>query len=237
MTTIGIQRDLGPMPRSVRGAGVVRTALVWSGVISLPLYAATDVIGGMQYAGYSFASRAISELAAIGAPSKSLVDPLFILYSVLALAFGLGVLRVAGTRNRPLQISAASLIAYGAIGSATNLAGEFFAMHQRGAGSLSTDAAHIILTGVLVLLLLLAIGFGAFALGVRFRVYSLATVVTVIVFGGLTAQFAPRLAAGQPTPGLGILERIDVYAAMLWVAVLGVALLRHRDAEGQRTLP
>jgi hypothetical protein len=237
MTTIGIHEErLGRVAQTARGAGIVRRALVWSGILSLPLYVATDVIGGMRYAGYNFASQAISELMAVGAPSKSFVDPLFLLYSFLALAFGTGVFRAAGNRNRALRTSAAALIAYGAIGAGTNLAGEFFAMQQRGAGSLSTDAPHIILTAVLVFLLLLALGFGAFSLGMRFRVYSLATLVAVIVFGALTAQFAPKLAAGQPTPGLGIVERIDVYAAVLWVAVLGIALLRHRDADGQQTL-
>lgn len=216
---------------------MVRRALVWSGILSLPLYVATDVIGGMRYAGYSFASQAISELMAVGAPSKSFVDPLFLLYSLLALAFGTGVFRVAGNRNRALRMSGAALIGYGAIGAVTNLFGEFFAMQQRGAGSLSTDAPHIILTGVLVFLLLFAMGFGAFALGSRFRVYSLVTLVAVIVFGALTARFAPMLAAGQPTPGLGIVERMDVYAAVLWVAVLGIALLRQRDADGEQTLP
>lgn len=238
MTTIGIHPDrLGPMAQPVPGAGIVRRALVWSGILSLPLYAATDLTGGMRYEGYSFSSRAISELMAVGAPSKSFVDPFFLLYSILALTFGIGVLRVAGSRNRPLRRAAAALIGYGAIGATTSLVGEFFAMRQRGAGNLSTDAPHIILTGVLVLLLLFAIGFGAFALGVRFRVYSLVTLVTVVLFGALTAQFAPKLAAGQPTPGLGILERIDVYAAVLWVAVLGIALLRQRDSDGQRAMP
>lgn len=237
MTTIGLHREqLRSRAPSAGGAGLVRRALLWSGILSLPLYAATDVIGGMRYAGYSFTSRAISELAAIGAPSKSFVDPLFVMYSVLALLFGVGIWRVAADRNRALQISAAALIAYGGIGSATIMAGDFFAMHQRGAGSLSTDAPHIVLTAVLVLLLLLAMGFGAFALGARFRAYSFLTIVTVIAFAAWTAPFAVKLAAGQPTPGLGIVERIDVYAAVLWLAVLGTALLRNRDADSQRTL-
>jgi len=182
----------------------------------------------MRYEGYSFTSQAISELAAIGAPSKPFVDPFFIAYDLVALAFGIGVLREAAGRNRALRIAAAMLIGYGAIGfTAVAVAGpSFFAMHQRGAGSLGSDAPHIILTGVLVLLLLLAMGFGSLALGKRFCVYSFATVLIVITFGALTFMFAARLAAGQPTPGMGIIERIDVYSALLWLTVLGIALLR-----------
>jgi hypothetical protein len=189
----------------------------------------------MRFEGYSFTSQAISELAAIGAPSKPFVDPFFIAYDLLALAFGIGVFLAAGG-HRALRITATMLMAYGAIGfAAVAFAGSmFFSMHQRGAGSLAGDAPHIILTGVLVLLLLLAIGFGTLSLGKRFRVYSFATVLIVIGFGVLTSTFAPRLAAGQPTPGMGIVERIDVYSALLWLAVLAIALLRRprsRDDE------
>lgn len=230
MTILGIhEARLQPMAQPVGSAGIVRRALLWSGILSFPVYVATDVLGGIRYEGYSFASRAISELGAVGAPSKSFVDPLFLIYNLLALAFGIGVFRVAGSTNRSLRISAAALMLYGAIGSATSLTGDFFAMHQRGTGNLSSDAPHIILTGVLVLLLLAAMVFGAFAFGPRFRVYSLLTIVIAIVFGALTSRLAPALAAGQPTPGLGILERIDVYSSMLWPAVLGVVLLRRRE--------
>jgi hypothetical protein len=58
--------------------------------------AATDVLGGMRYEGYSFTSQAISELMATGAPSEAFVDPLFITYGVLALAFSVGVRRERG---------------------------------------------------------------------------------------------------------------------------------------------
>lgn len=40
---------------------------------------------------HSFTSRAISELGALGAPTKPLVDPLFLMYSVLLILFGVGV--------------------------------------------------------------------------------------------------------------------------------------------------
>ena len=83
------------------------------------------------------------------------------------------------------------------------------------------------LTGVLVALTLLAIGFGAFALGKRFRIYSFATLATMIALGALSGRYGAQLAAGEPTPGLGIIERILIYSSMLWFGVLAVTLLRH----------
>jgi CubicO group peptidase (beta-lactamase class C family)/hypothetical membrane protein len=220
------------------------------GILSSLLYVATDILGGLRYEGYSFTSQAISELGAIGAPSKPFVDPLFIAYDVLALAFGVAVFREAG-RQRALRIAGVLLAAHAVVGlsaSASELFNIFpsgFSMLQRGAGSLASDALsepcavwsvwpppHLILTGVIVLLLLLAIGFGAFAFGKRFRIYSFATLLTAILFGTLTAPYAIRIAAGQSTPGLGIIERIDVYSFMLWAAVLSVTLLRRPRYRG-----
>lgn len=233
MTTLGLtmasrQRRAHP----VRSSSMVRQALLWCGILSSVLYLATDILGGLRYKGYSFTSQAISELMAIGAPSESFVDPLFILYGVLAVAFGAAVFQEGAGRRR-LRITGALLTAY-AIACFTGPI--FFEMNQRGAGGAGSDLPHIVVTAVLVLLLLLAVGFGANALGRRFRVYSLATLAIVIVFGALSAPFGVRLAAGQATPGFGIIERIHVYAFLLWVAVFAIALLRRRDIAAQPLL-
>lgn len=212
-----------PIPQSTRSRSRTRQALLLCGLLSSLLYLAADILGGMRYEGYRFTSQAISELMAVGAPSERFVDPLFIAYGVLTLAFGVGLLREAGSHNRALQVTAALLIAYAAIGfSGPTL----FEMHRRGAGSVASDLPHILLTGVLVLFTLSAMGFAAFALGKRFRVYSFATFLIVIGFGALTAPYAARLAAAEPTPGFGIIERINVYSFMMWMAAMSIALLR-----------
>ncbi len=79
---------------------------------------------------------------------------------------------------------------------------------------------------VMSLFILLSMGFGAFLLGRWFRFYSLATIVVVIIFGILTGLQAPHLEAGQPTPWMGFTERINIYATMLWFAVLAASLLK-----------
>jgi len=79
MTTIGMSQDRGlTMARPVGSASMVRQVLLACGILSSLLYVATDVLGGMRYESYSFTSQAISELGAIGAPSKPFVDPFFI---------------------------------------------------------------------------------------------------------------------------------------------------------------
>ena len=49
---------------------------------------------------------------------------------------------------------------------------------------------------------------------------------TLVVFSVLTVPFGIRLAAGQPTPGMGITERVAYYAMLAWIAGLSVALER-----------
>jgi hypothetical protein len=107
-------------------------------------------------------------------------------------------------------------------------------MHLRealaaGGGTLS-DTMHIVLASVAVLLMLLAIGFGAAAFGKRFRLYSLATLVVLVAFGVLTFLDAPGIAANLPTPWIGVWERINIGAFLLWVVVLAIRLWPVHDA-------
>jgi hypothetical protein len=97
----------------------------------------------------------------------------------------------------------------------------------RGEGS-RTDTMHIVLTGVNSLLILLAIGCGSTAFEKRFRLYSVATILVLVVTGGLTATQASRLEANLPTPWAGLMERISIGGYLLWQVVLATALMRPR---------
>jgi hypothetical protein len=70
---------------------MVRNFLFLCGILSSLLYIATDILGAMRFEGYSYTSQTVSELSAIGAQSRPLVVPLFLAYSALVIAFGLGV--------------------------------------------------------------------------------------------------------------------------------------------------
>ncbi len=207
---------------------MVRKVLIIFGIVSSLLYVAMNIVGAMQFEGYDSASQAVSELFAIGAPSRPLWVLLGIVYQVLVIGFGWGVWVSAG-RNGALRVVGGLLLAYGVAG----LAAPFFPMHMRGAGVTLTDTMHKILTMVTVLLMLTAIGFGAAAFGKRFRLYSIATIVILLVFGILTALDAPRIEANLPTPWVGVTERIDIGVFLLWIVVLGIVLLGVQGAKTQ----
>jgi hypothetical protein len=206
--------------------------LLVCGILSSLVYAATLVLAPMLWEGYSSTSQTVSELFAIGAPSRPLVVPLFLAYDVLVIAFGLGVWGSAGGK-RALRIVGGLLVAYGVIG----LAGPFAPIHLRevlaAGGETLADTMHGIITMVLVLFMLLAIGFGAYAFGKRFRLYSIATILLLVVGGVLTGLDQPRLAANLPTPWMGLWERINIGAFLLWVVVLAIALMRAQVEQPQ----
>ena len=204
---------------------MIRKTLLACGVLSSVLYIAITVFVAMQWEGYSSASQTISELSAIGAPTRSLWVLPAAFYTVLVIAFGWGIWKSAG-RTRALRIVGGLTLAYGALG----LIWPFAPMHLREAlaagGGTVSDTLHLALATVTVVLMLLAIGFGAAAFGRRFRLYSIASLAILAVCGALTFLDAPRIAANLPTPWIGVWERINVAVFLLWVVVLAIRLWR-----------
>jgi uncharacterized protein DUF998 len=200
-----------------------RKILLVCGILSSLLYLAMNIFVPMQYEGYNSASQTVSELSAIDTPTRTLWVTLAIVYTLLMCAFGLGVWKMA-ERNRNLRITGGLMILNVVIGL-------FWPpMHQRevlavGGGTL-TDTLHIVFTMITVPLFLLAIGFGAAAFGKRFRIYSVATIIVLIVFGILTGLDSPRMEANLSTPWIGVWERISIGAYMLWIVVLAITLLK-----------
>ncbi|MDP4220397.1 MAG: DUF998 domain-containing protein [Bacteroidota bacterium] len=207
--------------------------LLICGILSTLLYIGVNVIVPLQWKEYDVASQTVSELSAVGAPTRTLWIILCAPYTILTVAFAWGVWRSAAG-NRPLRIAGGLLLAYGSLGILW-----FFApMHLRetlaAGGRTFSDTMHLTLAAVTEVLFLLALGFAAAALGKTFRLYSIATVIVLLIFGTLTFIESPGVAANQPTPLIGIWERINILVFMLWVAVLSILLLRMQSVNENR---
>jgi hypothetical protein len=208
---------------------MLRKVLLICGIAASVLQVVGDIVASRRYSGYSYANQTISELGAIGAPSRPLVLSLGFVWDALMIAFGVGVWRSAG-RKRALRGVAGLVAGLGAFG----VTAPFTSMHKRevlaaGGGTVS-DTLHLVGAGVGSLFWLLSIGFGAASFGGRFRLYSVGTILTLLLFGSLTSARASRVQANLPTPSLGIEERIMFFSSWLWFAVLAIALLRARGA-------
>ena len=174
--------------------------------------------------GYDSVSQTVSELSAVGAPTRPLWVALGVFYTLLVSAFGWSVLRSAGP-SKGLAVAGRAILAYGLLG----VLWVFAPMHLRetlaAGGGTASDTMHLVLAGVTVALMVMAILSAAAAIGGGFRVYSIVTLVVLLFFGFLTGLAAPRVSANLPTPWLGVWERVNIGAFLSWIAALALVLL------------
>ena len=193
------------------------------GLVSSLWYVAINIYVPLQYEGYSMLSLTVSELSAIGAPTRQLWVALVVLYPILFATFGWGVLKYANG-NKNLRVVGSLIIIY----SIFNI--YWPPMHMRGNPPTLTDTLHIVWAMVTVLFMIIMMVLGAAAFGLRFRIYTILSIVLHIVFGMLTSLEAPNISTNGPTPFIGLWERINIAIFMLWIAVLSIILLNKKPA-------
>ena len=206
------------------------------GIASSLLYVAMNVFVALQWEGYSSASQTVSELSAIGAPTRSLWATLGGFYTVLIIVFAWGVWKSAGD-NRAVRTIGALMLAYGGLGLLWPIAPMHLRETLAAGGGTWRDTMHLALGAVSVLLMLGAMVVGVVAFGNRFRLYSITSLVVLLVFAGLTFRDAPGVAHNLPTPWIGVWERINIGVFLLWVVVLAVGLWDNRGTKAGSGLP
>jgi hypothetical protein len=202
--------------------------LIVCGILASLLYVAMNIFVAMRYPGYSSATYTVSELSAIGAPTRPLWTSWAFVYTSLMMAFGWGVIKIAND-NRNVRIMGILILIYGALGFGWH----FAPMHQRevlaaGGGTIS-DTMHIVFSFVTVSLMFVAMSFGAAAFDRNFRLYSIISIIALTIFGILTGIEAPNIDLNAPTPMIGVWERINIGVFLLWVIILAVVLIKRRD--------
>ena len=204
--------------------------LLACGIIANAWYFIINIIVPPMYEGYKLISQTVSELSAIDAPTRIIWIQLCFYYTILFIAFGAGTWLCAGN-NKKIQWIAVIIIVDAVIGL-------FWPpMHKRevlaaGGGTL-TDTLHIIWTGVHLILVLSMIVLGAAVMGKAFRIYSSLTLIIFLVFGILTSVESPGIAANKPTPYIGLWERVNMGAYMVWLIVFSILLMQKRTREYQ----
>jgi hypothetical protein len=194
---------------------------------SLSYLVANDVVAATRYEGYSRTSQAVSELSATGAPTRAFLMFMLPIWTALMVAFGIGVWKAAEAKHS-IRIVGALLVTFGITGLLW-LAFPMTSRQEMVSGTTpANDAGHIAMTGLTVVLIIAQLVFGAAAFGRKFQIYSLVTAAIVLIFGGLTGTQAPKIPNGEPTPWMGLFERINIGAWLLWIAVLAILLIRAR---------
>jgi hypothetical protein len=187
------------------------------------VYVALYVIGGALRPGYNHISDSVSELLSPGAPNKTLLFVIQVIYALLHILFGIGVLQsIQASEHYPLvgRIGAWAIIAVGVATIGTAI----FPQDAAGAPATVAGQVHKILVfGGLVpfsFLSTLLIGIWSRRAGIApwFSVYSFMTVGAIVLMGGLGGATAE-------TPYAGLVERIAAIVIHQWLFILAVKLL------------
>ena len=197
--------------------------LLACGIVGAAFFIAIDIVASFWlYPGYDYTAQQVSELSAIGAPSRDFWMAMGFPFAGLSFAFALGVWRASA--GRVSLRTTAVLIGLFALNSF--VWGWVAPMHMRGTVVSTTDTMHIVLTIVAVVLMVTFMTTGASAFCRGFRLFSILTMLAMVVAGGVVGTQISAIAQGLPTPWMGLVERVSVYAPSLWMTVLAVMLLR-----------
>lgn len=213
---------------------MTRQFMLICGIISSAIYFITDLVGSFLWSGYSMRDQTVSELFAIDAYPRVIVILSFNMYAVLIYIFGAGLWKSSGN-SRAMKVAGAFLILKEVLGAAGTW---FFPIHLRGIPGNYSDTMHGLITIIGVLCIAISMGFSAYASGKYFRIYSVLTIIIFIVCGILAGTYTEELSQNLPTPGMGVLERTNIYLFLLWVIVLAKKQMKVSSAnQAQRGAP
>jgi len=216
----------------------MKKIMLFCGIGAPLVYAFTVFLGGFLRPDYNPFAQSISSLVGTGAPNKALLDPLFAIYNVLTLAFGIGVWQIvqgdpANRRRRLGLVAAGALILGGVVGIATLL----FPEPAEGSPLNSIGTMHIILASLSSLTTMLTISLMGFWFRAGFSLrgygtYSFLSVLVVFLSGGVAAaSIASNSAFG------GLAERVTIGGFMQWLFIVAIKLYVKETNWGEGPAP
>lgn len=206
----------------------VRPLLV-CGLAAPLLSLVTDLLGIARAAGYRPMQQSISELTAVGAPTRPLVTALDIARDALLAAFATGVTATAGD-SRALAATGGLVAAHAAFDAFATAA---LPRDYASPTWAPRNTANTVVMAAGVGCFVAAMGAGAVAIRGPFRAFSAGIPLS---YGLLTALSLLLRSGDEPPSSTGAQERTMAYSYQLWVAVLASLLLRRRPLSRQAGL-
>ena len=195
------------------------------GMLAPLVYVGAVIVGGVKRPGYSHRSQFVSELIERGAANKSLLNPLFALYNLLTITFGIGLFtRVRAMSRNEGKVSgslgALVLVAEGLFGFLT----VFFPQDPRHAPITSTGIVHIVLAALSSLTTMLSMVLTGFWFRTirslrGYGIYSFISAIVVFISGGAAAYTGATISRI-----LGLMERITIGGFLQWLFVIALKL-------------
>ena len=191
------------------------------GVVALISYVSAVVFSPLAYPGYNWMSQAVSDLSASNAPSLKLWNQLSSLYNVCTLVCAMMVcLGIQGKGNKLLR---SGIYLFTIMEWVSAVGFGMFPLSESGYAGTFQDQMHIFSTTIVVLLSIVSLILIIIS-GIKdfyFRTYSIfAAIALIMMIGGAVGINV------VPKAYFGIVERLSVFAATGFNAVLGIELYR-----------
>jgi hypothetical protein len=215
----------------------MKKLLLLCGIVGAIVYVGTVILGGLLRPGYSHISMAISELVADGAPNRTLLSSLFLLYNALLTVFGIGLFLKTNSPSRGRVGGIVGSLALVLVGMAGILMELVFPQEPGGTATTWTGMMHFVMAGIASLGTMVAI----LSLGRWFRefpdlksyvTYSMISVSVIFISGSLSAA-----ALANHSVLFGLIERITILTFTLWMFFVGLKMARLERETPERMLP
>ena len=196
-----------------------------TGVIALISYAAAVVLAPRAYPDYDWMSQAVSDLSAVGAPSRELWGQLAAPYDVCSVVCATCACIYVSERRALTRLFRAGVYLFAIMTWVSSVGYGLFPLSEAGTGtSAFQDVMHIyVVTAAVVLLSIVSLSLLIVA-GVRTRE---ARPIGVCAAVALAMMLVGAVGKGVvPMQYFGVIERFSVFAAVGFNAVLGLQLLR-----------
>ncbi len=192
----------------------------YAGLSAVCVYLLAVVLGGILYPGYSHISQDVSQLTSTQSPIRGLMNPIFLIYNLLLVVFGVGI--YGFEKNRLSKLGAVSMIFVGILGAVLWV----FPINTRGTEMTFVGAGHIVLVSIISLLTVASdfLFWRAFANSHR----QLAWIS--LVAGVLFLLTGPFAAFTVMSPYAGFFERLPIGVFLLWIVGFCVSMIAVKNS-------
>lgn len=193
--------------------------LCLSGIAGLIFYTLHVVVGALYYPGYDWMSQAVSDLTAINSPSFMVANGLASVYGLFAcLSCVLVCIIIEGKGNKALRIG---IYLFTGMNWVSAIGYALFPLSDSGYSGTFQDIMHVyVITVSVVILSIVSLTFiviGGLKTQKKYKSLAIWAAFTLVcMFVG------PIGIAIAPKSYFGIMERISVYSAVVFNAILGL---------------
>ncbi|NCB32683.1 MAG: DUF998 domain-containing protein [Erysipelotrichia bacterium] len=200
------------------------------GIISLISYAASVFISPIAYPGYNWLSMAVSELSAVGAPSKQLADQLMCAFSPCGIVSVMGVC-VAASEFKTDQLRL-GIYLFAGMEWLCGVGYGMFPWVSNASNLVFQNLMHLIVTILVVVLSIVSL----ILIAINAKKENLKSTGTWALLC-LTCMMIGAIGTNiMPASVFGLFERFSTFSAVIFNAVLGWNLLKgkfHADRINQ----